>query len=96
VISTAFVRVQSSRGVSLFTRRTLPNMNLIITIAYKHDNFIHLMVLQPFVGPWLLLSFLILYTVGRTPWAGDQPAARPLPIHRTTQTQNSRTQTSMP
>jgi hypothetical protein len=31
-------------------------------------------------------SFLILYTGGRTPWTGDQPAARPLPTHRTTQT----------
>jgi hypothetical protein len=27
---------------------------------------------------------------------GDQPAAGPLPAHRTTQTQNKRTQTSMP
>jgi hypothetical protein len=29
-------------------------------------------------------SFLILYTTGRTPWAGDQPTARPPPTHRTT------------
>jgi hypothetical protein len=29
------------------------------------------------------------------PWMGDQPVARPLPTHRTTQTQNKRTQTSM-
>jgi hypothetical protein len=29
-----------------------------------------------------LFSFVILYTVGRTPWAGDQPDARPLPAHR--------------
>jgi hypothetical protein len=41
-------------------------------------------------------SFLIVYTVGRTPWTGDQPDARPLPTHRITQTQNKRTQTSMP
>jgi hypothetical protein len=54
------------------------------------------MDLQPFVGPWPLLSFLILYTVGRTPWTGDQPFARPLSIHRTKQTQNKRTQSSMP
>jgi hypothetical protein len=39
---------------------------------------------------------LILYTVGRTPWTGDQPVARPLPTHRTTQTQNKLTQTPMP
>jgi hypothetical protein len=42
------------------------------------------------------LSFLILYTVGKTFWTGDQPVARPLPIHRTAQTQNKRTQTFMP
>jgi hypothetical protein len=41
-------------------------------------------------------SFLILYAVGRTPWTGDQPVARPLPTHRTTQEQNNRTQTSVP
>jgi hypothetical protein len=43
-----------------------------------------------------LFSFLILYTVGRTPWTGDQPVASLLPTHRTTQTRNKRTQTSMP
>jgi hypothetical protein len=48
------------------------------------------MALQPFVGPWPLFSFLILCTIGRTPWTGDQPVARPLPIHRTTQTHNKR------
>jgi hypothetical protein len=35
-------------------------------------------------------------TVGRTPWMKYQIVARLLPIHRTTQTQNKRTQTSMP
>jgi hypothetical protein len=42
-----------------------------------------------------LFSVLIPYIVGRTPWTGDQPFARPLPAHRTTQIQNKRTQTSM-
>jgi hypothetical protein len=42
------------------------------------------MALQPFIGPWSLFEFLILYTVGRTPWMGDQLVARPLPTHRTT------------
>jgi hypothetical protein len=41
-------------------------------------------------GPWPLFQFLNLYTVGRTPWTGDQP----LSTHRITQTQNKRTQTS--
>jgi hypothetical protein len=47
--------------------------------------YVHLrMILQPFVGPWpLFSSFLILYTVGRTPWTGDQPIAWPLRTHRT-------------
>jgi hypothetical protein len=54
------------------------------------------MALQPFVGPWLLFSFFIFYTVGRTPWTGDQPVARPLPTHRIAQTQNKRTQTYTP
>jgi hypothetical protein len=40
-------------------------------------------------------SFLILYTNGRTTWTGDQPATRPLTTHRTTQSQNKRTTTSM-
>jgi hypothetical protein len=43
-----------------------------------------------------LFRFLILSTVGRTPWTGAQPIARPLPIHRTTQTQKKRTQISIP
>jgi hypothetical protein len=54
------------------------------------------MDLQSFIEPWPLFSFLILYTVGRTLWSGDQPVARPLPIHRTTRTQNKSTQISMP
>jgi hypothetical protein len=29
-----------------------------------------------------------LFTIGRTPWTCDQPVARPLPKHRTAQTQN--------
>jgi hypothetical protein len=32
----------------------------------------------------------------RIPWKGDQPVARSLPTHRSTQTQNKHTQTSMP
>jgi hypothetical protein len=41
-------------------------------------------------------SSLILHTVGRTPWTGDQPVARPPPTHTAKQTQNKRTQTSIP
>jgi hypothetical protein len=50
------------------------------------------MALQPFVGPWPLFQFLnIFYTVGKMPWMSDQSVARPLPTHRTTETQNKYT-----
>jgi hypothetical protein len=52
------------------------------------------MALQPFVGPWSLLQFRnLFYTDGKTPWTSDQPVLRPLPTHRTIQTQNKRTHT---
>jgi hypothetical protein len=54
------------------------------------------MALQPFVGPWPLLQFRNhFYTDGTTPWTGDQPVAKPLPTHRTAQTQNKRTEASV-
>jgi hypothetical protein len=62
----------------------MPSVIIIIIII--------IMNLQPFVGPWPLFQFLHPYTVGRTPWTGDQAVAGPLPTHRTTQTQNKRTQ----
>jgi hypothetical protein len=47
------------------------------------------MALQSFVGPWsfFFFSFLIFYTVGRTPWTGDQPVTRLIPPKRIAQTQ---------
>jgi hypothetical protein len=36
------------------------------------------------------------HTDGRIPWTRDQPIARPLPTYRTAQTQNKRTETSIP
>jgi hypothetical protein len=50
------------------------------------------MALQSFAGPWPLLQFRnLFYTVGRTPWTSDQPVARPLAAHRSTQQHNKRT-----
>jgi hypothetical protein len=45
---------------------------------------------QPIQGPGLLFSSMIIFTGGRTPCTSDQPVTRPLPKHRTTQTQNKR------
>jgi hypothetical protein len=63
------------------------NQNLLATLSTHMAPFLFLSVaLQPF-GPWLIFSFLTLYTVSRTPWTGDQPIARPLPTHDNTNTE---------
>jgi hypothetical protein len=63
-------------------------LRLLIYSIFIHSS----MALQFFAGPWPLLQFRNLcYTDGRTPWTSDQPVARPLPTHRTTQTQNKST-----
>jgi hypothetical protein len=65
----------------------LHEQHLILFRSSIHSS----MALQPFDGPWPLLQFRnLFYTDGMTPWTGDQPLARPLPTHRTTQTQNKR------
>jgi hypothetical protein len=51
---------------------------------------VYLWLYSPLLDLGPLFSCLIFYTVSRTPWTGDQP------VHRTAQTQNKRTQTSMP
>jgi hypothetical protein len=53
------------------------------------------MALPAHSGPRPLIQFRNhFFTDGRTPWTCDQPVVRPLPKHRTTQTQNKRIQTS--
>jgi hypothetical protein len=66
-----------------------------IRTAISRIQFRRLSVLQTLVGPWLLQFRNNFYTDGRTPWTSDQPIARPVPIHRTKQTQNKLMQTSM-
>jgi hypothetical protein len=44
--------------------------------------------LEPFVGPRPLFQFRNPIH-SRTPWKGDWPVARPLPTHRTTQTEQT-------
>jgi hypothetical protein len=59
---------------------------------------IYLWFYSPFVGLWQLFQFLdpIRVFSRRSSWTGDQPVGRPLPMHRTTQTQNKRTHTFIP
>jgi hypothetical protein len=56
------------------------------------DSF--LMALPAHLGPWPHIQFRNNFvTDGRTSWTSDQPVARPLPKHRTTQTQKKRIHT---
>jgi hypothetical protein len=71
------------------------NVLLIRTQANHMYTFIYLWLYNP-CGSWPRFHFRNLYTFGRNPWTGDQPVSRPLPTHRTTRTQNKRTQASMP
>jgi hypothetical protein len=63
-------------------------------LPYYIHTYIHLSIylcIYNLWGPWLLFQFLNPDTVGRTPWTGDEPFARPLPTHSTTQTQINHT-----
>jgi hypothetical protein len=46
------------------------NVSLFLLLVWFQPNsiLIIIMALQPFVGPWPLFSFLILYLSARTPW----------------------------
>jgi hypothetical protein len=57
--------------------RLLNKLRLIFVLS------VYLWLYSPLFGSWQLFHFLNLYTVGRTPWTGDQPVAKPLPTHRT-------------
>jgi hypothetical protein len=49
-----------------------------------------LSVIRP-LGLFRFETYEFIWTVGRTPWTGDQPDARPLHTHRTTQRRKMRT-----
>jgi hypothetical protein len=55
-----------------------------------------ILLYSPLFGLGRVFSFLVLYTVSRTTWTGDQSVSRPPPTHKTIQKQNKRTRTSMP
>jgi hypothetical protein len=54
---------------------------------YEDRLSISLWLYSALLGPGRFFSFFIFYTVCMTPWKGDQPVARPLPAHRTAQTE---------
>jgi hypothetical protein len=88
-----------TRNVTPIRSRQDHNLVAMLTepyLLYLSILSIHLWYLKSFCWTLVAFSILILYTVGRTPWTGNQQIGRPLATHRTTQTQNKRTQTSMP
>jgi hypothetical protein len=57
---------------------------LILQINYHSDTprlqkSICIWLYSPLLDLGCFFNFLIFYTVGRTPWTGDQPVAGPLP-----------------
>jgi hypothetical protein len=61
-------------------------------LQYVIHSFIRQWLYILLLGPSLFFSFVIFfYTDDWTSWTSDQPIARPLPTHKTTQTQNRRT-----
>jgi hypothetical protein len=78
--------------IGLTHSHTHPNTSIMITVRFTIHPSIHPSI-------WTLGAFSVywsFYAVGGTPCTGDQPVARPLPAHRTTQTQIKRKQISMP
>jgi hypothetical protein len=73
----------------LFSRRhTFYDLEHLRNILW-HFFFFFPLVLQPQFGPWptsmklsVSLRFTRSWAVGRTSWAGDQLATRPLPAHK--------------
>jgi hypothetical protein len=57
-------------------------------LLLKQYSFIHQCLYSPLLGPGLIFIFVV---DSRTPWTSDQPVARPLTTHRSTQTQSKRT-----
>jgi hypothetical protein len=88
--------VQISAGKGLLYATT--DLKVIYTVwgeeaMYLIHSFIHQWLYILFWTLAAFFAFIIRHTVGKTPWTGDQPVTRPLPTHRTTQTQNRCTQT---
>jgi hypothetical protein len=81
LILSSNLRLSLASGFFLFYLSIYPSI---------HPSIHPSLAIEPFFGPWSLFSFLILYTVGGTPWTGIRPS-RGRYLHRTTQTRNKHT-----
>jgi hypothetical protein len=74
--------------LAAYSKITRVSSMLSLTLTCNLIVFFFHLLYSP-LGPWpLLFQFYDHFTDGRTPWTSDQLVARPLPKHRTTQTQN--------
>jgi hypothetical protein len=62
-------------------------LNLQLNFISGKSTSIYLWLYSPLLELGRFFSFLIPYTVARTPWTGDQPVARPLPTQSNTTTE---------
>jgi hypothetical protein len=69
---------------------------MTLSVSRQIDSSIHQWFYSPLLGSGSFFNFVILYIVDITPCMGDRYVARPLPTHRTAQTQHKCTQISMP
>jgi hypothetical protein len=79
-----------------FKENLLKSVSQCKTLLYDQLVSIYLWLYSSLLDLGRFFSFLNLHTVGRTHLTRDQPVARSLHTHRTTQTQNKRTYLSMP
>jgi hypothetical protein len=94
-----YYMASSRKNTVFWDMTTCSSLVHVYQHSFLHDTVngaIYVYGCSALVGLGRIFSFLILYTDGKTPWTSDQPVARPLPIHRTAQTQTNPTQTSMP
>jgi hypothetical protein len=93
------------QSLSRWTHTFLPHPHTDPHISFcKYANNFLIRLVLCFLSLWVyrlldlgrFFVYLIFYTIDRTLLTGDQPVLRPLPTQRTIQTQNKRTQTSMP
>jgi hypothetical protein len=90
----AVYRLRAAAARNRYTASQV-NVSAHIHVSSLINSFTHSSMALQWL--WPLLQFRnLFYTDGRSPWTSDQPVARPLPTHKTTQTQKKRTQTSMP
>jgi hypothetical protein len=79
---------------ALFSAVGYREISWIAFTETSHLTGFFLIILPAYSEPWSLIQLHNdFFTDGRTLWGSNQPIAKPLPKHRTTQTQNKRIHT---